>query len=339
MTKITIKDIANQLNISKSTVSKALKGYSDVSEKTRKKVLRLANKYNFKPNSIASSLRTKRTKTIGVLVPSIVHDFFANVVDGIITEAEKHNYLVVVLQSSESVALEEEKIKLLKNRMVDGILLSVSNETGIKSKLNEISKKGIPIVLFDKIIKSYPCSKVVIDDKKAAYDAVSYLIDKGYKKIAHFGGVLTAQNSIDRFLGYKQALFDHGLKYDSSLVYINPNDDDLNDGYHNAEKLMHEHPDVDAVFAITDLIALGIYKYCHEKNIDIPNDLAVFGFSNWLSSFIASPQLTTVNQPGFEMGQKATEILLTEIDCKINDKPYSYQNVVLPTNLLIREST
>jgi LacI family transcriptional regulator len=337
--KTNINDLATKLKISKSTVSKALKGYPDVSEKTRKKVLKLAKKLNYKPNSIASSLRTHQTKTIGVIVPSVVHDFFAKVIDGIIQEAENHNYLVIILQSGEQADLEEKQLNLLKNKQVDGILLSVSNETGVKQRLNKVLEKGIPVVLFDKIIKSFECSKVIIDDKKAAYDAVSYLIHKGCKKIAHFGGVLTAQNSIDRLLGYKQALIDNNLPYNPNLVYVNPNDDDINDGYSNAKKMLEEHDNIDAVFAITDLIALGVYNYFNEINIKIPEDIAVFGFSNWLVSSVITPKLSTVNQPSFEMGKKATEILLGEIDKLNNRIDFSYQNVVLPTSLIIRKST
>lgn len=337
--RTSINDLAAKLKISKSTVSKALKGYPDVSEKTRKKVLKLAEKLNYKPNILASSLRTHQTKTIGVIIPSIVHDYFSKVIDGIIQEAERNDYLVILLQSDEHVDIEEKQLDLLKNRQVDGILLSVSNETGVKERLDEVIEKGIPIVMFDKIIKSFECSKVIIDDKKAAYDAVCYLISKGYKKIAHFGGVLTAQNSIDRLLGYKQALQDNNITYNSNLVYINPNDDDLNDGYHNAKKMISEHPDVEAIFAITDLIAIGAYKYFNEIDLKIPQKIAVFGFSNWLISSLVTPNLSTVNQPSFEMGKKATEILLDEIQ-KINDNvEFSFQKVVLPTSLVLREST
>ncbi len=337
--RTTINDLAAKLKISKSTISKALKGYPDVSEKTRKKVLRLAKKLNYKPNSIASSLRTHQTKTIGVIVPSVVHDFFSKVIDGIIQEAENNNYLVIILQSSEKVNLEEKQLNLLKNKQVDGILLSVSNETGVKERLNKVLEKGIPVVLFDKIIKSFDCSKVIIDDKKTAYDAVCYLIHKGYKRIAHFGGVLTAQNSIDRFLGYKQALIDNNIPYNPDLVYVNPNNDDINDGYLNAQKMLKEHTNIDAVFAITDLIAIGVYKYFNEINIKIPEDIAVFGFSNWLVSSVVTPKMSTVNQPSFEMGKKATEILIDEIKKMNNDIGFSFQKVVLPTSLIIREST
>jgi len=337
--RTTINDLAAKLKISKSTISKALKGYPDVSDKTRKKVLRLAKKLNYKPNSIASSLRTRQTKTIGVIVPSVVHDFFSKVIDGIIQEAENKNYLVILLQSGEHADLEEKQLNLLKNKQVDGILLSVSNETGIKERLNKILEKGIPVVLFDKIIKSFECSKVIIDDKLAAYNAVSYLINKGYKRIAHFGGVLTAQNSIDRFLGYKQALIDNNLTFNPDLVYINPNNDDINDGYSNAEKMLKEHTDIDAVFAITDLIALGVYKYFNEINIRIPKDIAVFGFSDWLISSVITPNLSTVKQPSFEMGRKAVEILIDEIKNINNNTDFSFQNIVLPTSLIIRKST
>ena len=224
-------------------------------------------------------------------------------------------------------------------KRVDGILISLSNQTQHCKHLNEILQKDIPIVLFDKINKVVNCSKVSIDDQMAAYNTVSYLIEKGYKRIAHFRGSLMPQNSIDRFLGYKKALIDHGIAFDPSLVYLCDNNDDFIDGYTNAQKLLKEQKNVDAIFAITDVIAVGILKCFNEKGVKIPEDIAVFGFSDWFMSSVVTPTLSSVIQPGFEMGRKATEILIEEIKNLNSNTPYSFQNVVLPTSLVIREST
>jgi len=339
MKKITINDLANKLKISKSTISKALKGYPDVSEKTRKKVLRLAKKLNYTPSNIASSLRTHQTKTLGLIIPTIVHHFFSKVIDGMINEAEKHGYLIILLQSGERVDLEEKQIDLLIQKQVDGILISVSNQTGKGVHLKKIIEKGIPVVMFDKIIKSFKCSKVIIDDKLAAFEAVNYLIDKGYKKIAHFGGLLTPQNSIDRLLGYKKALQTHGIKYDPNLVYVNPNNDDFNDGYFNAKKMLEDHQDVDAIFAITDVIATGALKYFENNNVKVPGQIAVFGFSNWFMSSVITPSLSTVNQPSYKMGQIAVDVILEEIKMNEQNEVVQFKNIVLPTSLIIRQST
>jgi len=339
MKKITINDLANKLKISKSTISKALKGYPDVSDKTRKRVLRMAKKLNYTPNNIASSLRTHQTKTLGVIIPTIVHHFFSSIIDGLISEAEKHGYLVILLQSDERIELEKKQIDLLIQKQVDGILISVSNQTEQGKHIAKAVEKGIPVVMFDKIIKSFKCSKVIIDDNHAAFEAVDYLLEKGYKKIAHFGGLLTPQNSIDRLLGYKKALQSHNIEYDESLVYVNPNNDDFNDGYYNAKKMLEEHQDVDAIFAITDVIATGALKYFENHHVKVPEQIAVFGFSNWFMSSVITPTLSTVDQPGHKMGQIAVDVIIDEINLSNQNEIVKFKNIVLPTSLIIRQST
>lgn len=332
-------DIAAALGISVTTVSKALKGYTDISKNTRARVIEMAEKMNYMPNSVAVNLRTNETKTIGVIIPTTVHHFFSNVLNGILEEAENRGYLVIILQSNEKYELEKKQLALLLQKRVDGILMSLSNETDDFFHINEAIRKKTPVVLFDKIAKRVNCSKVVINDQKAAYDAVTYLIKKGFKKIAHFRGSYTPQNSIDRFLGYKKALEEHGMKYDSSLVYVCDHNTDFEDGYENAQKVMQEHPDVDAIFAITDLVAIGIIKYFNDNQIKTPEQVAVFGFSNWFMSTVISPKLTTVDQPGFDMGHKAASILIDEITQLKEHLPVEHQTIELPTYIVEREST
>nr|WP_314836085.1 LacI family DNA-binding transcriptional regulator [uncultured Flavobacterium sp.] len=339
MKDATLKQIALQLGISITTVSKALKNYSDVSEKTKKAVIDLATELNYTPNSFAVNLRTKESKTIGLIIPTVVHHFFSNVIEGILEEAEKRNYMVIILQSNENYELEKKQVALLLNKRVDGILISLSNGTGEFNHLKTILANKTPLVLFDKIAKIMNCSKVTINDRKAAYDAVTYLIKKGYKKIAHFRGSYLPQNAIDRFLGYKKALEDNNIVYDSSLVYLCENNLDFEDGYENAKKIIAEHPDIDAIFAVTDLVAIGIIKYFNEIGIPIPKQIAVFGFSNWFMSSIISPKLTTIDQPGFEIGKKSATILFDEIQLKKNNEPIVFQSIELETSIIEREST
>lgn len=339
MNNPTLKQIASQLGISITTVSKALKGYSDVSEKTKKSVVDLARQLNYTPNSFAVNLRTKESKTIGLILPTVIHNFFSNVIDGVLEEAEKRDYMVIILQSNEKFELEKKQIDLLLTKRVDGILISLSNETGEFEHLKAILSNNTPLVLFDKIAKLVNCSKVTINDKKAAYDAVSYLIKKGYKKIAHFRGSYLPQNAIDRFLGYKKALEDHNISYDSSLVFACENNMDFEDGYENAKKAVDEHPEIDAIFAVTDLVAIGIIKYLNEVGIQIPKQIAVFGFSNWFMSSVISPKLSTINQPGFEIGRKSASILFDEINLKKNNTPVVFQSIELETSIIEREST
>ena len=339
MKDATLKQIALQLGISITTVSKALKNYSDVSEKTKKAVIDLATELNYTPNSFAVNLRTKESKTIGLIIPTVVHHFFSNVIEGILEEAEKRNYMVIILQSNENYELEKKQVALLLNKRVDGILISLSNGSGEFDHLKTILANKTPLVLFDKIAKIVNCSKVTINDRKAAYDAVTYLIKKGYKKIAHFRGSYLPQNAIDRFLGYKKALEDNNIVYDSSLVYLCENNLDFEDGYENAKKIIAEHPDIDAIFAVTDLVAIGIIKYFNEIDIPIPKQIAVFGFSNWFMSSIISPKLTTIDQPGFEIGKKSATILFDEIQLKKNNEPIVFQSIELETSIIEREST
>ncbi len=332
-------DIASALGISVTTVSKALKGYADVSETTRAKVLEMAKTMNYKPNANAVYLRTNETKTIGVIIPTMVHHFFSVVLNGILEEAENRGYLVIILQSNEKYEIEKKQLDLLLQKRVDGILISLTNETDDFKHITETIKNNTPVVLFDKIAKAVNCSKVIINDRKAAYDAVTFLIKKGYKKIAHFRGSYTPQNSIDRFLGYKKALEDNNIPYDSSLVYLCDNNADLEDGYANAKKLVDDDNGVDAVFAITDLVAIGIIKYLNQKRVKIPEEIAVFGFSNWYMSTVISPTLTSIEQPGFDIGQRAASILIDEIAEIKAKKTVTHQTIEIPTFIIEREST
>jgi LacI family transcriptional regulator len=339
MKPVTLKQIAETLGLSVATVSKALRNYPDVSEKNKKLVNDLAKSLNYAPNPSAVNLRTQKSKTIGVIIPATVHHFFSNVINGILEVAEKEGYLVILMQSNENYELEKRHVDLLINKNVDGILMSLSNKTNNFSHIKKILDFGIPLILFDKISKSVNCSKVIIDDKKAAYNAVTHLIKKGHKKIAHFRGDLIPQNSIDRFLGYKQALIDNNIPYDTSLVFMCNNNNDFEDGY-NAAKILHKNfgDSVDAIFCITDVVATGALKYFRDNNIKVPEDIALFGFSDWFMSSVITPTLSTVHQPGFEMGKESAKILLDEINNKYKGKTVSYKTVVLNTKLVIRES-
>ncbi len=340
MKVVTLKQIAQELNLSIATVSKALKDYPDISKKTKKLVHDLVIKLNYVPNSSAVHLRTQQSKTIGVIIPDIVHYFFTTVINGILDEAEKKGYLVIIMQSNEIFELEKKQVDLLISKGVDGILVSLSNKTNNFLHLKKIMNHSIPLVLFDKVSKVINCSKVMIDDRKAAYDVVTYLIKKGYKRIAHFRGGLDPQNSIDRFLGYKRALLDHNIAFDPSLVYICNKNSDFKDGYDTTNQLLKEHGDsVDAIFTITDVIAIGALKYLSDHKIKVPESIAVFGFSNWFMSSVITPALSTVEQHGYEIGRKASQLLLQEIKGKqkgINVKP---QKIVLQTELVIRDSS
>ena len=338
MKDVTLKEIAKKLGISITTVSKALKNYPDVSEKTKAAVNELCLSLNYTPNSFAVNLRTKESKTIGLIIPEVMHHFFSNIINAIIDEAEKKGYLVIILQSNESLELEKNQVELLINKRVDGILLSLSKESNNDAHIQEVIKRKIPLVMFDRIAKLSNCSKVIIDDQKAAFDAVQHLIDQGCKKIAHFRGPFNPQISIDRYIGYKKALEKNNLIFDSKLIYT-CEDITFQEGIDYAKQMHEEHPDVDGLFAITDLVAVGAMSYYNEVKIKIPEQIKIIGFSNWFMSQVVTPKLSTVEQPSTEMGLAAFALLLEEMNCHRDNLPFTPRTVVLETELLVREST
>lgn len=338
MKNLTLKDIAIALNISVTTVSKALKNYPDVSVKTKERVKTYAEKVNFTPNSFAAYLRTHESKTVGIVIPRLNHFFFSSILRGIISEAEKHEYMTFILCSDESYELEKTQIQRLLNKNVDGIFLSIAAKTHDLTHIQNIMEKDTSLVIFDKYSKLTQCSSVVINDRKAAYTAVNHLIKKGKKRIAHFRGPLLPQNSIDRFLGYRQALEENGIEYDKDLVFIC---DEINDseGYDHMQQILDQKMDVDAIFAVADLPAVGAIKCLIENKVQIPEEIAVMGFSNWLISSLITPSLSTIDQPGELMGRKAFQVFLDERATKKRKEPVVFQKYEIETTLIERKST
>lgn len=338
MYKVTLKKIASTLGISIATVSKALKDYPDISEKTKVNVKTLAKSLNYTPNSFAQSLRNQESKIIGLIIPTIVHHFFSNIINGVIDAASKKGYLVIMLQSNESYEDEKNKIKLLIEKNVDGILLSLSDKTVNYNHINRLIDDGVPVVLYDKISKSVSCSKVIINDRQAGFNATQYLIDTGCKKIAHIRGPLKPQTTIDRFMGYKKALEVNNIPFDKDLVYVS---DSLSfeNGYNLAFQIIEDHKDVDAIFSYTDLIATGVLIRLKELEVKVPGQISIMGFSNWFLSKITSPTLSTVDQPGYEMGKKAFILLYNELNQIRNGEPIQQEIVEIPTKIIPRNST
>ena len=338
MKEITLKEIANTLGISITTVSKALKNYPDVSEKTKKAVLDLAKDLHYTPNSFAVNLRTKESKTIGLIIPEVMHHFFSNVINEIIDEAEKNGYLVIILQSNESIELERKQVELLINKRVDGIIMSLSNESNFDEHIKEIINRNIPFVMFDKISKLANCSKVLIDDQKAAMSATQHLIDKGCRKIVHIRGPLNPQNAIDRYIGYKKTLDKNQIPYDPTLVYTCENVT-FQEGLDFAKQIIEEHPDVDGVFAVTDLVAVGVLSYFNDHQVKVPQQVAVIGFSNWFMSQVLTPKLSTIDQPSHEMGVASFNLLLEEMHAHKENIPFTPKTIILETSVIERDSS
>ena len=336
--KTSIKYLANVLGVSVATVSKALNGYPDVKRSTRDKVIKLAKELQYFPNQQAVNFRKKSTKFIGLVLPQINHFYFSKIVESIIELASEDNISVIVKPTFEN--LEKEKMALLDlvKLNVDGILISLSDETRFPDHLIEISNLGIPIVEFDKISKLSPFDKVVTSDRDAAKKAVEHLITSGKKTIAHLRGPLLSQNSIDRFLGYKSAITDSGLTFEEELVIqVPPNN--INESQRSFSRLFNKRKDIDGVFAITDISAIAAIRELKLQSIDVPDQVSVVGFSNWQISSLTTPRLTTIDQNAFEMAKASYQKLSDNIKTKNNIKSREQETILIKTDLIIRESS
>jgi LacI family transcriptional regulator len=338
MPKVSLTKISEILGISKSTVSKALNNYADVSPITRKKVQDLANELNYKPNIFAQNLRSQESNIIGLIVPEIVHYFFSTIISGVLKTAENFGYSVIVVQSNDDYKGEVKQLKLLLDKNVDGILLSLADNTIHFNHVKDVINQGVPFVLFDRTSKLIDCNKVVIDDVKAAQMATQHLIDIGCKKIAIIRNQLKSQGTIDRHKGFKKALLENGMVYDKSIDFEG-RDFSFSAGKIAGNKICERHKEVDGIFAVTDLMAIGALEALKEHNVAVPEQVSVIGFSNWFMSQITTPHLSTVDQPGLEIGKAAFKLLYQEIQNKKNNIKEPSKTVVIPTTVISREST
>lgn len=333
---VTIKDIAKELNISPSTVSRALKGYDTISEKTRKAVKELAVRYNYQPNSIALSLRQQKSFTIGVIIPEIVHFFFSTVISGIEDVAYRAGYNVIISQTNESMEREISDTKALMRNRVDGLLISLSRETNKFDHLHELYNRGVPMVFFDRICPEIPTSRVIVDDKEGARLGVQHLIDIGCKRIAHLRGHDGLMISENRYMGYREALEANGLPYDEELVVV-CDDSSVEQSIEVTKRLLALEHRPDGIFAWHDVCAMGAMKATFKKGLKVPNDVAIVGFSDWQFAALVHPSLTSIHQSGFEMGQAAARLFIAQIDAKSDH--FEPKTEVVPTRLVIRDST
>lgn len=330
---VTIKDIAAELGISASTVSRALKDHPDISEETKKKVIEIANRTNYRPNAIALSLRNKKSNIIGILVPQIVHHFFSSVISGIDKIAYEAGYNVLISQSNESFEREKHNAQTLMLSRVDGILASKTKETIQYEHFNEIRNSNIPLVFFDRKINTVEADGVIVDDKKASFEATEYLIKTGCKNIIHLKGPESLTISKNRLEGYKTALQKYGLAIDPKLI-IESDTFDL--AYFNINRLLEENIKFDGVFSVNDLTALGAISALKHHNIAIPEQVSIIGFTNGIISRMSDPPLSTIEQNGFMMGSKAAEILIERITNGYKSAPMTE---IIPTELILRGTT
>ncbi|MBX3256712.1 MAG: LacI family DNA-binding transcriptional regulator [Chitinophagaceae bacterium] len=331
--QVTIKDLARQLNISVSTVSRALRNAPDINPGTKNAVLKLAAELSYEPNVMAQGLVKKKTKIIGVVVPAIHSNYFSDALSGMTEVANAYDYHLMFCQSNEDAGQEIRSIKKLLACHVDGLLISVSKDTKNTAEFEKVKQLGVPVVMFDRTLPDFTCSKVIVDEYEGAFKAVEHLIRKGCKRIAHLAGPVNASVSANRMKGYIDALAKYGLPVNDKLILrCNAFEEDALPAI---KKIIASRPMPDGIFFINDLSAISAIQYMQKKGINVPGDIKVAGFNDDPVSAVIQPSLTTVMQPSYEVGKLAIGILIDAIL-----KPESpEQTISLRTKLVIRDST
>ena len=334
---VTIKDIAKALNLSTSTVSRALRDTYEISAATKKIVLAYAKEINYQPNPIALSLKERRSKSIGVVVSEVANSYFSQAINGIESIAYDRGYHVILSQTHESYDREVINVQHLASRSVDGLLVSLSSQTKDISHLTSLHNRGLPIVFFDRVADKINTHKVIANNEKGAFDATSHLIKSGYKRIAHLTSSSQLSISIERLAGYKNALKENGLTVNPAYIKHCPHGGMLYEETENAIKELLALPEKpDAIFVAGDRLSTGCLSVFKNLKIKVPADMAIAGFSNSDVLDLFNPSLTSVRQPAFEIGKLATEMLLQLIEAKYPVE--EFEKKVLETDLFVRDS-
>ena len=333
--EITIHHLASELKISASTVSRALNNNLRISEKTRQLVRLKAIELGYRPNVLAANLRSKKTNTIGVVVPRIDRFFFSSAISGIEDYAWTKGFNVIISQSNDLLMKEINCVQTLFNNRVDGIIISISMQTNEDKHFRLFSDKNIPIIFFDRFSPSIECDRIVIDDFNTGYKITSHLIERGCKRIAHIAGPELLNIYKDRKDGYLKAIKEAGLPLLEGYLEITGLTKE--EGKKAFSRLMSLQIPPNGVFCGNDITALSALEYCRNNNLKVPNDVALVGFSNEPFSAVVTPSLSTVEQPGYEMGFQAAQKIIHRIENSNSLIPLV--NIVLPTTLIIRESS
>ncbi|MBL7870422.1 MAG: LacI family DNA-binding transcriptional regulator [Cyclobacteriaceae bacterium] len=333
--KSTIHDIAEKLNITASTVSRALNNHPRISVATKKAVQKVAETLNYQPNQIAASLRSGRSNIIGIIVPSIDRSFFSSVVHGIEEIANTSRYNVMICQSHDNYEKEVATVNALLNAQVDGIIVSFAKATTNFDHFLKAKEKGVPVIMFDRTIDGLGMSQVVLDDFLGAYKATEHLIQQGCTRISHFTNVRKINIYKERLRGYKAALIDNGLTYDDT--YVVEGNLQLEDGRAAMEKLLQLPQPPDGIFSASAYGIMGALQILKEHGIKVPEEVKLVGFSNEPFTYLTEPSLSTIEQHSTRMGNAAAEIFLEEINNK--DKIFIPQKIVLNPELIIRKSS
>ncbi len=335
MKKLTLKDIASHFGVSISTVSKSLKDSPEISKKVKLKIRRYAKEHHYKPNRVALNLLSNSTKTIGVIVPNILNYFFTQVFYGIEQSANARGYNIISCISDESYKKELQTVELLGSGIVDGFILSLSEETQAKDDVKHIKnimESRIPMVLFDRVTDKINCDKIVVDDFEAGYNTTRFLLKTGCKKIAIISAIYNSSVGRLRVEGYKKALEERGTAYDEkNVVKVGKNDD-----LQLLISLLLDNNDVDAIIALDEITAVDTLNILKLKGVDVPGKISIVGFTNGRLSKYVSPALTMVSQHGKYIGELAANILIDRIEY---DGEMPYTTKLVKTSLIERDST
>lgn len=336
--KATLKQIAKELNVSVSTVSKALNDSPEISEQTKIKIKEYAKLKNYKPNIIGLNLKNRKTKTIGVIIPDILNSFFAKVFSGIEKVADEKGYNVIMCISNESLEKEAHTLEMLSNGTIDGFILSVSEEAQKQNNYDhfkEIINDGTPIVMFDRIAEGIDCDKVVVDDFDSALDSTQRLIDLGCKNIALLSSIDNLSVGKLRFEGYLKALEKNNIPVNKSLIIRTDSEEDLKEKMES----VFANNKIDGIFALEENDSVAALRMGLKKGYKIPEELCIIGFADGiLASRRLSPSLTTVSQHGIEVGEEAAKLLISRLEDDSEEEP-PYVTKVIKTVLKERETT
>ncbi|WP_142785129.1 LacI family DNA-binding transcriptional regulator [Changchengzhania lutea] len=353
--KVTLKQIARELDVSISTVSKALSNSKEISQDTTQKIQAFAKLYNYRPNNIALSLKNRKTKTIGILIPEIVHHFFSTVILGIELVANKRGYNVIVGLSNESFTKEIINMEMLANGSIDGFILSISKETLLKQDYHHFKatiNQGMPIVMFDRVVNEVHCDKVIVDDYQGSVKAVKKLISNGCKRIA----LITTMDYVSvgklRTQGYLEALEASKITPDSNLILKVDDrladEDELQTLESEIEQFLTVNKQIDGIFAVNELYAVTAMKVMRKLGLSIPEDVQVIGFTDGVLSKHATPSLTTVSQHGQKIGEQAADLLIDRLELEDespdtfieeSEPEDNFKTVVIETEIIERDST
>ncbi|MFC0772354.1 LacI family DNA-binding transcriptional regulator [Terrimonas alba] len=335
MKNINIKELASELKLSVSTISKALHDSYEISEETKQRVLETASRLNYVPNPYASSLRGRRSKNIALVIPEVADSFFSLAINGIESIAKEKGYHVLICLTHEDFENEKMILKEFQYGRVDGVLMSVSRETIQSDHINDLISKGVPLIFFDRVCEDVATARITTDDFESGFKATEHLINQGCRKIAFMGISRSLSISNARLKGYLHALEKNNLPADEKHILLCSNDTRAN--YESTKQLLKKKSRPDGLVASVEKLTTPVYQVCSELKIAIPKELKVICFSNLETAAILNPSLTTITQPAFEMGRQAASLLFKSLE-KSNFN-LKQENIVIPSVLVVRDST